>query len=245
MDLKGVLFLQIRLQKYLSQAGVDSRRACEDMILQGKVSVNGKIIKKLGTKVNPETDIIKVNGKVCSIKYDFVYILMNKPKGILTTVKDPLGRPTVLDLLPEFRERVFPVGRLDKETEGLLILTNDGEVTYKLTHPKYKVIKTYVAHVKGIVGNNKIKALERGIILEDGVTAPAKANILKVLRNSTVIKLEIHEGRKRQVRRMCDSIGHPVIELKRTQIGDISIKGLKPGEWRYLNQGEINYVKGL
>ncbi|WP_273701740.1 pseudouridine synthase [Tepidanaerobacter acetatoxydans] len=235
----------MRLQKYLSQAGVDSRRACEDIILQGKVSVNGKTIKKLGTKVNPETDIIKVNGKVCSLKYDFIYILINKPKGILTTVKDPLGRPTVLDLLPEFCERVFPVGRLDKETEGLLILTNDGEVTYKLTHPKYKVIKIYVAHVKGIVGNNKIKALEKGVTLEDGVTAPAKANILKVLRNSTIIKLEIHEGRKRQVRRMCDSIGHPIIELKRTQIGDISIKGLKPGEWRLLSQREIDYIKGL
>lgn len=237
--------MQIRLQKYLSQAGVASRRTSEELILQGLVKVNGKIVNILGSKVNSETDRIEVNGKMCSINHNKIYILLNKPKGILTTVKDPLGRPIIMDLLTKVNERVFPVGRLDKETEGLLLLTNDGAVTYKLTHPKYEIVKTYIAHTKGIVSNESIKVLEKGILLEDGITAPAKVNIIKTVNNSTIIQIKIHEGRKRQIRRMCDTIGHPVINLIRTQMGLLSLKGLKTGEWRFLNQKEIDYIKEI
>lgn len=237
--------LQIRLQKYLSQAGVASRRASEDIILQGRVKVNGKIINKLGTKVDPNKDQIEVDGKTCQIKTRSIYIIMNKPTGILTTVKDPLRRPTVIDLLEGVDARVFPVGRLDKETEGLLLLTNDGEVTYRLTHPKYEIVKTYLAQVKGVIGNEEIKVLEKGVVLEDGFTAPAQVKILNNFNNSTIIEMKIHEGRKRQIRRMCSAIGHPVMHLKRTRIGSLSLKGLKSGEWRFLNPKEIKYIKNL
>jgi len=237
--------LQMRLQKFLSQAGIASRRASEALILEGRVKVNGITVKELGTKVNPESDIIEVDGKVCNIDKEYVYILLNKPKGILTSVKDPFGRPTVIDLLKGIKTKVFPVGRLDKDTQGLLLLTNDGELTYKITHPKHKVEKTYIAHVEGVVCPKDIEALKNGIMLEDGLTSPAKVKIIKKLDNSTVLELKIHEGRKRQVRRMCDAIGHPVINLKRTQIGNLSLNGLKVGQWRYLNQDEIDYLKGL
>jgi len=235
----------MRLQKFLSQAGIASRRASEALILEGRVKVNGITVKELGTKVNPESDIIEVDGKVCNINKEYVYILLNKPKGILTSVKDPFGRPTVIDLLKGIKTKVFPVGRLDKDTQGLLLLTNDGELTYKITHPKHKVEKTYIAHVEGVVCPKDIEALKNGIMLEDGLTSPAKVKIIKKLDNSTVLELKIHEGRKRQVRRMCDAIGHPVINLKRTQIGNLSLNGLKVGQWRYLNQDEIDYLKGL
>jgi len=237
--------LQIRLQKYLAQAGIASRRASENLILQGRIKVNGITVKELGTKVNPESDIIKVDGKICNIKHHFIYILLNKPKGVLTSVKDPFGRPTVLQLLKGVKERVFPVGRLDKDTEGLLLLTNDGDITYKLTHPKFKVSKTYIAHINGVISQNKIRALERGIMLEDGLTSPAKIKIIKISDNSTIIELKIYEGKKRQIRRMCAAIGHPVISLKRTQIGKLSLKSLRVGQWKYLNQEEINYLKEL
>jgi len=242
---KGELLLQIRLQKYLSQAGIASRRASEALILEGRVKVNGVIIKELGTKVNPQSDIIEVDGKVCNIKDDFVYIILNKPKGVITSVKDPFGRPTVLDLLKGVNKKVFPVGRLDKDTEGLLLLTNDGDLAYRITHPKYKVEKTYVAHVKGDINPKDIKVLQNGIMLEDGLTSPAKVKIIKKFGTSTIIELKIHEGRKRQIRRMCETIGHPVISLKRTREGILSLKGLKVGEWRYLNNREINYLKKL
>ena len=237
--------MQMRLQKFLSQAGIASRRASEALILEGRVKVNGITVKELGTKVNPESDIIEIDGKVCNIDKEYVYILLNKPKGILTSVKDPFGRPTVIDLLKGIKTKVFPVGRLDKDTQGLLLLTNDGELTYKITHPKHKVEKTYIAHVEGVVCPKDIEALKNGIMLEDGLTSPAKVKIIKKLDNSTVLELKIHEGRKRQVRRMCDAIGHPVINLKRTQIGNLSLNGLKVGQWRYLNQDEIDYLKGL
>ncbi len=239
------LILQIRLQKYLSQAGVASRRASENLILQGRVRVNGKVVKKLGTKVNPATDIIKVNGKIYNVRQESIYILLNKPKGILTTVKDPFGRPTVLDLIGGVRKRIFPVGRLDKETEGLLLLTNDGEITYRLTHPKFMIFKTYIVHAKGTINDASIRALEKGITLTDGITAPTKVNIISISGYSTIIELKIYEGRKRQIRRMCDAIGHPVINLKRIQIGRLSLKGLKTGKWRYLNQKEMDYIAKL
>lgn len=237
--------MEIRLQKFLADAGIASRRAAENLILQGKVQVNGRIIKKLGSKVDPEVDEIKVDGKTVRATPHYVYILMNKPKGVITTVKDPFGRPTVLSMLKGIKQRVYPVGRLDKDTEGLLILTNDGNLAYRLTHPKHEVEKTYVAQVEGIVNETQVKALERGVELEDGKTAPARVRILKVGENQTVLEIKIHEGRKRQVRRMCDAIGHPVINLKRTHIGELSLNGLKPGRWRFMTKREIEYLKNL
>ncbi|MCF6096760.1 rRNA pseudouridine synthase [Thermovorax subterraneus] len=235
----------MRLQKFLAMAGIASRRACEMLILDGRVQVNGKVVKELGVKVDPDVDEIRVDGEICRIKIKPIYIIMNKPKGVLTTVKDPFGRPTIIDLLAGVRERVFPVGRLDKDTEGLLIITNDGELSYKLTHPKHQVDKTYIAKVLGIPDEKDIKRLRKGIFLEDGKTAPAKVRILKKGKNFAVLEIIIHEGRKRQVRRMCESIGHPVLTLKRTRIGNLTLRGLAPGGWRYMTEEEVNYLKNL
>jgi pseudouridine synthase len=237
--------LKVRLQKFLAMAGIASRRACEMLILDGRVQVNGKVVKELGTKVDPDVDEVRVDGEICRIKMKPVYIIMNKPKGVLTTVKDPFGRPTIIDLLAGVKERVFPVGRLDKDTEGLLIITNDGELSYKLTHPKHQVDKTYIAKVLGIPDEKDIKRLRKGIFLEDGKTAPAKVRILKKGKNFAVLEIIIHEGRKRQVRRMCESIGHPVLTLKRTRIGNLTLRGLAPGGWRYMTEEEVNYLKNL
>lgn len=237
--------MPVRLQKYLAQSGIASRRASEKIILQGRVKVNGKIVRELGTKVDPDIDKVEVDGALCRRRNNQIYILLNKPAGVVTTVKDPQGRPTVIDMIKDAKERVFPVGRLDKETEGLLILTNDGKLTYRLTHPKYEVVKTYIVHTEGIVKEGKIKALEKGVRLGDGVTAPAQVQIIKTLPNSTILEMKIHEGKKRQIRRMCETIGHPVIYLKRTQMGKLSLKGLKIGEWRFLNREEVAYLKNL
>lgn len=237
--------MKMRLQKFLAMAGIASRRACEMLILDGRVQVNGKVVKELGVKVDPDVDEIRVDGEICRIKIKPIYIIMNKPKGVLTTVKDPFGRPTIIDLLAGVRERVFPVGRLDKDTEGLLIITNDGELSYKLTHPKHQVDKTYIAKVLGIPDEKDIKRLRKGIFLEDGKTAPARVRILKKGKNFAVLEIIIHEGRKRQVRRMCESIGHPVLTLKRTRIGNLTLRGLAPGGWRYMTEEEVNYLKNL
>nr|WP_245628478.1 pseudouridine synthase [Fervidicola ferrireducens] len=235
----------MRLQKFLAMAGIASRRACETLILDGRVQVNGKIVKELGIKVDPDVDEVRVDGEICRIKMKPVYIIMNKPKGVLTTVKDPFGRPTIIDLLAGVKERVFPVGRLDKDTEGLLIITNDGELSYKLTHPKHQIDKTYIAKVMGVPDEKDIRRLRKGIFLEDGKTAPAKVRILKKGKNFAVLEIIIHEGRKRQVRRMCEAIGHPVLSLRRTRIGNLTLRGLAPGGWRYMTEEEVNYLKSL
>jgi pseudouridine synthase len=237
--------LKVRLQKFLAMAGIASRRACETLILDGRVQVNGKIVKELGIKVDPDVDEVRVDGEICRIKMKPVYIIMNKPKGVLTTVKDPFGRPTIIDLLAGVKERVFPVGRLDKDTEGLLIITNDGELSYKLTHPKHQIDKTYIAKVMGVPDEKDIRRLRKGIFLEDGKTAPAKVRILKKGKNFAVLEIIIHEGRKRQVRRMCEAIGHPVLSLRRTRIGNLTLRGLAPGGWRYMTEEEVNYLKSL
>ena len=232
---------QIRLQKFLANAGVASRRKCEELILQGKVSVNGKVVSELGTKINPEIDKVTVFGKIVENKsQEFVYILLNKPIGVVTTAKDQFGRESVLDIV-KVKERVVPVGRLDMYTSGALILTNDGDFVYKLTHPKHEITKTYTITLVGIVTESEVEQLRKGVEIEDYVTRPAKVKILKIDKEKNISRLEIiiHEGKNRQVRKMCEAVGKKVIALHRSKIGDIGVKDLKIGAWRYLKTSEI------
>ncbi|MDA8210396.1 MAG: pseudouridine synthase [Clostridia bacterium] len=234
-----------RLQKYLAHAGVASRRHCEELILKGKVAVNGQVVTELGTKVDPVKDQVLVNGKPVSIAKTKVYILLYKPGGYVTTVKDPEGRKTVIDLLKGIRERVYPVGRLDYDTEGLLILTNDGELTHALTHPSRQVDKTYLAIVQGVPAEDGLEQLRRGIRLEDGMTAPAGVRLLKVEQDKAWLEITIHEGRNRQVRRMCEQIGYPVLFLKRVRLGFLTLDGLTVGKYRTLRPREVAKLRAM
>lgn len=233
---------EIRLQKYLAEAGIASRRKCEEYIEQGRVKVNNEIAK-LGTKVNPEVDVIVFDNKKVEDKEELVYILLNKPIGYVTTAKDQFSRDSVLDLV-QVKQRIVPVGRLDMYTSGALLLSNDGDFVYKITHPKHEVNKTYTVTVKGIVTNEEIKQLEKGVEVEDYVTKPAKVKILKTDTEKDISRLEItiHEGKNRQVRKMCEAVGRKVQALHRSKIGNIDVKDLKIGTWRYLKQEEIKYL---
>lgn len=227
-----------RLQKYLAQAGVASRRKCEELILDGKVQVNGKIVTELGSKVDPLNDYVRVNGK--PVKKEFpVYILLNKPIGVVTTASDEKGRKTVLDLI-RISQRIFPVGRLDMNTSGLLLLTNDGTLANGLMHPRHEVDKRYRAEVQGNLTDQQITQLEQGIMLDDGITAPAKVRLLKRESNKSLFEITIHEGRNRQVRRMCDAVGHPVISLIRVKLAFLTVDGLQTGHWRHLTVEETD-----
>lgn len=237
--------MEERLQKYLAAAGIASRRKCEELILQGKIEVNGKVVTELGTKVTDE-DKIKYNGKIVKKEEEKVYILLNKPIGYVTTVKDQFSRDTVLDLV-KINKRIVPVGRLDMYTSGALILTNDGDLVNKLIHPKNEVNKTYNATVAGKVSIDDIKKLEEGVIIdEDYKTKPAKVKILKIdeEKNLSRIQITIHEGKNRQVRKMCEAIGKRVIALHRSKFANLEVNKLKLGEWRYLTPNEIKKLKG-
>ena len=237
-----------RLQKYLAGAGIASRRKCEELILQGRVEVNNFVVTELGTKVDPQKDIIKVDDKLVKYKEDkhYSYILLNKPKGYLTSLSDPFGRPTVLDLLKGVKERVYPVGRLDFNSEGLLILTNDGELAYALTHPAKEVEKVYIVKVKGIPSSEKLKTLSKGVTLKNNYKiSPCNIYLLKTVNGNAILKVKIKEGKKRQIRKMAEYIGHFVLKLRRIQTGPISLKGVKPGEYRYLNKEEIKSLKKI
>lgn len=234
-----------RLQKFLAEAGVASRRTSEELIANGKVKVNGNIITEMGVKIDPAKDEVRVNGKIVKPVEKKVYILLNKPAGYVTTLRDPQRRPKVIDLLKDVKERVYPVGRLDFDTEGLLLLTNDGELTYTLTHPKHEIGKTYLVLVKGVPDREKLKRFQKGLRLADGLTAPAKVKLLKKVSSGTFLEITIYEGRNRQIRRMCETIGHPVLELKRINMGFLDIKGLETGKYRYLNEEEIKKLKKL
>ena len=234
-----------RLQKVMSEFGVASRRKCEEMIAAGKVKVNGRFITEQGCKVDIEKDIIEVDGKILKSLDDKLYIILNKPVGCITSVKDQFGRPTVLDLLNGISIRVFPIGRLDYDTEGLILLTNDGDLTYKITHPKHNIDKTYRALVRGEVNQKDVMNFVMGIEIEDYVTAPAKLEIVKYSKGKSIIDITIHEGKNRQVRKMCSAMGHEVIRLKRIRIGEIGLGNLKIGEWRYLSNSEIKYLKNI
>jgi 23S rRNA pseudouridine2605 synthase len=234
-----------RLQKVMSEYGVASRRKCEELIAAGKVKVNGYLITELGRKVDKEKDIIEVDGEIIKSSGNKLYILLNKPVGYITSVKDQFGRPTVLDLIKGISVRVFPIGRLDYDTEGVILLTNDGDLTYRITHPKHNINKTYRALVHGEANQEDVLTLRRGIEIEDYVTAPAKMEIIRYLKGNSIIDITIHEGKNRQVRKMCSAIGHEIISLKRIRIGKIGLGSLKKGEWRYLSESEIKYLKEL
>lgn len=229
-----------RLQKILAQAGVASRRKCEELILNGKVQVNGETVTTLGTKADPAVDSITVNGRAIG-KEKKMYIVFNKPKGVITSASDPQGRKIVTDYLKGITERLYPVGRLDYDTEGLLLLTNDGEFAHLLTHPKHHVPKTYHATVKGVPHGSDLDKLKKGIMLEDGMTSPAEAEYQDIDPEGkfSTISITIHEGRNRQVRRMFDAISHPVTKLKRISFGDLYLGNLKRGLYRHLTKEEI------
>ncbi|WP_227766120.1 pseudouridine synthase [Zhaonella formicivorans] len=235
---------EIRLHKLLAEAGIASRRTSEKLIAAGKVYVNGQKVTKMGFKVIPEHDVVTVEGKPVKLPATKIYLLLNKPRGFVTTLKDPQGRRTIVDLLPDVPERVHPVGRLDYDTEGLLLLTNDGQFTYALTHPKHLIEKTYLALVKGVPDHADLQQLRSGIMLADGITAPAKARIVRKFKGMALIELTIHEGRNRQVRRMLEALGHPVLRLKRTKIGNLGLGKLRVGQYRYLERKEVEGLLG-
>ena len=236
---------QVRLQKLLSQAGVASRRAAEKLITEGRVSVNGRTVQEMGTKADPGVDDIRVDGRRVKASEPLRYILLNKPGGYVSTRSDPQRRRTVIDLLHGVREYVYPVGRLDYDTGGLLILTNDGELTARLTHPRHGVERTYEARVAGVPDAEAIERLRTGIPLDGRRTLPADVVLLNAGRRDRhgVLRITIREGRNRQVRRMCEAVGHPVQSLTRTRIGPVTDRRLAPGEWRELRPAEVKALR--
>jgi 23S rRNA pseudouridine2605 synthase len=248
--------MQERLQKILAQAGIASRRKAEELIREGKVRVDGMVVTEMGVRVDPATQKIECNGRPVFSLEKKVYILLHKPAGFLSTVRDPQGRPIVTDLLPNIKqgrpivtdllpnikERIYPVGRLDLDTEGALLLTNDGELAQAVLHPSREVKKTYVAKIKGRPGSKKLAALSRGIELEGKKTWPAEITVLASEKQTTTIQIVIHEGRKRQVRKMFEAVGHPVLQLKRMAYGQLALGELKPGKYRFLPPGDIKLI---
>lgn len=234
---------KIRINKFLAELGVGSRRAIDKMIEEKKIKVNG-VLAESGIKVD-KNDNIAINGKPLNIeKKQKVYFILNKPKRVLSTAKDERGRKTVVDLI-DTKERIFPIGRLDYDTEGLLLLTNDGEIFNKIIHPRTEVYKTYLVEARGNINMTTLNKLKRGIMLDDKITLPAKAKILLADERHTVLHFAIKEGRNRQVRRMFESVGHPVINLKRIMLGELNLDGLEVGEYRPLTKKEINYLYSL
>lgn len=235
--------MEERLQKYLAECGVASRRKCEEIILEGKVSVNGKVVTELGTKIIPGKDKVELDGKEITSEKK-VYILLNKPVGYVTTVSDEKERPTVMELLDGVKEKVVPVGRLDMFTSGLLLLSNDGEFIYKVTHPKHETTKTYIVKTRGVPTEKDLEKLRVGVKIEDYTTSPAKVELLLKDNTNDIsrIWIQIHEGRNRQVRKMCEAIGLSVIALKREGVGELTCEGVERGKWRYLTEEEVKNI---
>ncbi len=237
--------MEERLQKFLANQGICSRRKAEERILEGKVKVNGQVVTELGTKIDPEKDEILYEDRPVANQMEKVYILLNKPIGYVTTVKDQFNRPTVMELLKihgkPIKTAVVPVGRLDMYTSGLLILSNDGDFIYKITHPKHEITKTYQVTVRGSVTKEEIEKLKQGVDIGEYITKPAEVRIMKIEEEKGISRLEItiHEGKNRQVRRMCEAVGRKVVALHRSKIGDMNVKDLKLGQWRYLSKREI------
>jgi len=237
--------MEKRLQKILSEIGIASRRKAEELITEGRVIVNGKAAT-IGMKADISRDYIKVDGKLISgLKMETrkVYIAFNKPRGVVTTLFDPEGRPAVKDFLKGIKCRIFPVGRLDYDSEGLLLLTNDGDFAHAVLHPSRQISKTYLVKVKGIIGDTEIERLKHGVRLEDGVTQPAKLRRVRLSEKNSWIEISIYEGKRRQVRRMLEHVGHPVMTLRRTGVNGLKLRGLKTGEMRYLTHNELQLIK--
>ncbi|MEZ4348103.1 MAG: pseudouridine synthase [Nitrospira sp.] len=237
--------MEIRLQKLIASTGLSSRRKAETLIASGRVTVNGKVVTELGTKVDPERDHVKVDGKHLTAAQPFVYLMLNKPKNVMSTLDDPGGRTTVKDFLRGVSVRVFPVGRLDFDSEGLMLLTNHGDLAQALLHPRYHVPKTYLIKVKGILTDEEIARLERGVRLDDGMTGPAFVKKVKKAQQNSWLELTIREGRKHQVKRMLEAIEHVVIKLVRVRMGPLSLGNLDPGEFRFLTDREANALREL
>ncbi|WP_258359049.1 pseudouridine synthase [Moorella sulfitireducens] len=235
----------MRLQKFLAHTGVASRRHAEEMIRAGRVKVNGRTVTTMGFQVKVGRDEITVDGRPVNGSVEKVYILLYKPPGVVTTVNDPQGRPTVIDLVKDISVRLYPVGRLDFATEGLLLLTNDGELTLRLTHPRYRIPKTYLALVKGVPDKNTINHLRRGVKLEDGLAKPEEVRLRRIDKGNAVLEMTLREGRKREVRRMLATTGHPVIWLKRIKFAFLTLKDLRPGEHRMLTPAEVARLYSL
>lgn len=234
---------EMRLQKYLALCSVASRRGAEQMILDGRVCVNGKVVTTLGTKVS-EGDRVSVDGREIGQADKKIYIMLNKPDGYICSAKDERGRKTVMELVSDIPERIYPVGRLDYNTTGLLIMTNDGEMAYRLTHPKYEKQKIYSALVSGIMLHGAADKLKRGVYIDGKKTSPAEVEILEHRRNSTVVRIGIHEGMNRQVRKMCEAVGHPVLSLTRVSVDGIELGNLATGRWRHLTKTEVMRLRG-
>lgn len=229
----------VRLQKLLAQSGVASRRRCEELMLAGEVEVDGEVVTRLGTKVDPRTAVVRVSGKRLPPVSDHVYLVLNKPRGVVSTMSDPQGRRTLSDLVADRPERLFHVGRLDTDTSGLLLLTNDGDFAHRMAHPSFEVDKTYVAEVDGRVERSVVRRLLDGVELEDGPVTVGSATVVAAARDKSIVELVLHEGRNRIVRRLLDHVGHPVRRLTRTAFGPVRIEGLDPGGLRELTREEL------
>lgn len=235
----------IRISKYLSMCGVTSRRGAEAMVSAGRVTVNNETLQKVGTVIDESQDVVKVDGNEVRPVTEKVYILLNKPKMVMTTLFDPFKRRTVRFYLKRLRHRVYPVGRLDYDTEGVLLLTNDGDLAYRLAHPKYQIPRVYEALVTGHFKVEASDAIARGIKLDDGATGRAQVSVLGFVRNSTRLRLILTEGRKREVKQLCKKVGHPVKQLRRAEFAGITARNLKPGQWRYLSDKEVGRLQRL
>lgn len=235
----------LRVQKIIAEAGYCSRREAEELIKAHQVTLNGKLVSDLGTKADPESDHIKVNGRLIRGSEPKVVLLLNKPKGFITTEDDEKGRPTVMSLVHRVKFRVFPVGRLDFNTQGSLLLTNDGELSRRILLPKFKIPRVYLAKVQGIPGQSALDRLSKGVMIEGFKTAPARFSLKKVLKSNAWLEIVLYEGKKRQIHKMCDLIGHPVKELIRIRFAFLSSQELKEGEYRFLTSKEIAKLKGL
>ncbi|MCL2421015.1 MAG: rRNA pseudouridine synthase [Defluviitaleaceae bacterium] len=234
----------IRLQKYLADAGVASRRKAEVLIADGRISVNGEVVTQAGVKILPEEDTVFLDGKLVEASTKLVYIMLHKPEGVITSVSDPHNRPVVLDFVRDISGRLFPVGRLDYDSSGLLLLTNDGKLAQKLTHPSHTVPKTYVARLQGLPNREGLAAFKKGLVIDDGPkTAPAQIKILDKKGAGCTASITIHEGRNRQIRKMCAAIGCPVVQLKRVSMGSLKLGSLGRGKYRHLTREELRQLK--
>ncbi len=233
-----------RLQKYMARCGVASRRKCEEIIMKGRVKVDKKVQRELGTKIDPTKNIVEVDDKIIKIEENKIYIKLNKPVKYITTAKDERNRNTVLDLI-DVKERIYPIGRLDYMTSGLLLLTNDGDIYNKIIHPRKEVEKTYIAKVRGTLTREEIEIFQNGVDIGGYITAKSNVKVIKKEGENSILEIKIHEGKNRQVRRMCEKINHPVIELKRVSIGEITLGNLNLGEYKELTLDELKYIRNL